>query len=282
MKYRQPSQTESTRVEKMSLRVERSNLHRSPRSLKGSLAMTRRGYALLLAVVITSAVLSTASALASIIISEIRQTRQITGAISAYANAEESTERALFLLRQTNTPVSKLGNFLPQGTVITPYEEKQYFTILENDFIALPIPADVDAGETKPRIVGWEYDQKCSASWIEITTIAWKEGEFISSRQPRSYKSDFLDMNSNITISFPDNSTPVEMRVRALYCDITRLTVSGIPGRYRIVARGQEGDVAQAIETSITRKPPASGLFDFVLFSECELGKGIGRGCDKF
>ena len=230
-----------------------------------------RGYALLLAVVITSAVLSAASALAGIIIAEIRQTRETSSAIAAYMNAEQSTERAIFLLRQSDTPLDDLTG-IPEGTTIERYSEPQHFSIPENDFVALPIPQDDTF--TAPRIAGWEIAQECPhTGWIEVTTVTWQDDEFNSRRQPYP-----LDRGSSAVIdaTFPEG-TPVEMRIRALYCDINDLQIQNIPGRYRIVARGELGNVAQAIETFITRKPPASGFFDFVLFSECEVIKGGNR-----
>lgn len=243
---------------------------RSPiESIRDSRA--HRGYALLLAVVITSAVLSTASALAGIIIAEIRQTRQTSGAIAAYVRAEEATERAIFLLRQSDTPLDDLTG-ISEGTMIARDNARQHFSIRENDFVALPIPQDEVF--TTPRIVGWEIDSECAhASWIEVTTITWEGDEFNSRRQPYPLSAE---ESGNINALFPEG-TPVEMRIRALYCDIRDLEIENIPGRYRIVARGKQGDVVQAIETFITRKPPASGLFDFVLFSECEVIKGGGR-----
>ena len=232
----------------------------------------REGYALLLAVVITSAVLSAASALAGIIIGEIRQTRQTSGAIAAYAAAEQSTERAIFLLRQSDTPLDDLAG-IPEGTTIERYNEPQHFSIPESDFVSLPIsPISQDDVFTAPRISGWEIAECPHTSWIEVTTITWQNDEFNNLRQPYPLN----EGGAAIAATFPEG-TPVEMRIRALYCDINDLQIENIPGRYRIVATGQQGDVRQAIETFITRKPPASGLFDFVLFSECEVIKGGGR-----
>ena len=234
-----------------------------------------RGYALLLSVVITSAVLSTASALAGIILTEIRQTRQTSGAISAYAQAEQSAERALFILRQTDMSVSELQEILPEETTVALYDEAQHFHILENDFVSLPIP-EGDAPFVPPAVIDWEIAECPNESWIEVTTVTWQDGEFKNRRQPypllRAGSGDREDINP----IFPEG-IPVEMRIRALYCDIEDLAVDHIPGRYQIVSRGQQGDVVQALETFIIRKPPAAGLFDFVFFSECEVIKGDTR-----
>ena len=63
------------------------------------------------------------------------------------------------------------------------------------------------------------------------------------------------------------------MRIRALYCDINKLTVSHIPGRVKVVSVAEEDNKKQALETNLSRKAPISGLFDFVIFSEEEIVK---------
>ncbi|OGL66624.1 hypothetical protein A3D58_02020 [Candidatus Uhrbacteria bacterium RIFCSPHIGHO2_02_FULL_46_47] len=237
----------------------------------------RRGYSLLLAVLITSTVLSAASALATIIISEIRQTRQTAGAIQARASAEQKTERVLYLLRKTELPLDQIAG--ATGAAVSSSQDPQYFSIQENDFVSLPISVDGEVSDIAPRITTittWKPAEACasaSASWIEVTPISWNGAEFISQRYPYSH-SDFTS-EGQLRIAFPAGGTPVEMRIRALYCDIDNLAVEDIPGRVRIVASGQSGDVSQSLQTLMVRRPPASGLFDFVIFSESEIKKGL-------
>ena len=266
---------------------------------------SERGYALLLAVVITSAVLSAASALAGIVLSEIRQTREIANVITAQVSAESDIEEGLFILRkggyevlcpspssggaaspftclpqsQCNTPTAaEAGNTACEAPPLRP------FAIAENDFVAFPlspsnIPGTFRITEWTPQSPSVENDA-CGTdgarSWIEVTSIAWNDQDpanplFETSRHPYSYASDYSE--SRVT-DIPIPAHTVEVRIRALYCSIAGLSAD-LPARVILRATGQEGNVRQTSEVAVPRVASVSGLFDFVIFSECELNKGI-------
>ncbi|MBI4135817.1 hypothetical protein HY477_03725 [Candidatus Uhrbacteria bacterium] len=243
----------------------------------------RSGYALLLAVLITSAVLSSATALASIVIAEIRQTRDVASAIIAYAQAEEQVDKAIFMLRHTDLDradsVSGFNEIMEylDGADVAVETRPQYFQIPENDFVSLSIPQDAILGESPSiDITRWGLVDENCVSWIEVSSVAWNtdiggSDPFVTYRQSYS-QNDFI--NTGLEIPFGVAGMPIEMRIRSLYCDIAELGVSGIPGRIRISAIGQEGSVQQAVETLIVRYPPAAGFADFAIFSECSVIKG--------
>lgn len=238
----------------------------------------RRGYALLLALVIVSAVLSAASALARIVLSEIRQTRELISSIQAYSEAESINENALFIVRSSES-VEEIRDLLPAGVMVEEIQDAQYFSIADSDFVSLSVPFSSGRGIIQPRIIEWTPSAECAAqSWIEVTTIAWNqdasagEDPFQIQRYPFSRASDFETVSSSDIIQFPIG-IPTEMRIRALFCEINRLGVSGIPGRLRVVSRATERGVQQVLETHIPQRAPVSGLFDFVIFSEEEIVK---------
>lgn len=238
----------------------------------------RRGYALLLALVIVSAVLSAASALSRIVLSEIRQTRELVNSIQAYGEAESAAEETLFLVRNSES-LKAAQDRLPSGVTVEEVAEAQYFTIGDSDFISLPIPVNQNRGLVQPRITEWTPNPECVASsWIEVTTISWNQNSpagtdpFQVRRYPFSRESDFAAVSGSDIIQFPAG-IPTEMRVRALFCGIERLGIAGIPGRLRVVSSSNEKGVRQTIETYIPQRAPVSGLFDFVIFSEEEIVK---------
>lgn len=235
-----------------------------------------RGYSLLLAVIIISAVLTAASALARIVISEIRQTREVGSAIVAHADAESRVEQSIFLLRQTELNLADIQSRF-ENLTLELETRPQYSSIAQNDFASFPVDQDVPANSVTPRIVRWELADPQCPGWIEVAAIAWDPAQtppFLTNRHSYSYTSDRAALADGSAISFPSGARPLELRVKALYCDITELGVEGVPGRILIESIGEEGDVRQAIETLVVRQSPAGGLFDYVIFSECSLIKG--------
>ncbi|MBI2552538.1 hypothetical protein HYW17_04555 [Candidatus Uhrbacteria bacterium] len=251
---------------------------RGPARLKFFPRKNLDGYALLLALVIVSAVLSAASALARIVLSEIRQTRELVDSIQAYGQAESLSETALFLVRNRESLDDAQGAF-PSGVTVEEAAEAQYFTIEDSDFVSLPIPLSQGREQVNPRIIEWTPQAQCAdVSWIEITTISWNQGPpadedpFQFQHYQFSRGSNFNAVSGSDIIQFPPG-IPTEMRVRALFCGIERLGISGIPGRLRVASSATEKGVRQTIETYIPQRAPVSGLFDFVIFSEEEIVK---------
>lgn len=231
-----------------------------------------RGYALLLAVVITSTVLSAATALAGIVLAEIRQTRDVGSAAIAQIRAENTIEEGLFLLRRGGYELLRQWGDR-DGRTVENTAPLQPFQIAENDFISFPVNADVSGGQMS--ITRWVPSADCAEdggeSWIEVAAIAWdpalRGGPFDTVRLPRSYQSD-----REAPVAILPNT--VEIRVRALFCDIDEFNVD-IPTRVLIRATADELGVRQTAEVAIPRAAPVSGLFDFVIFSECEIFKGL-------
>jgi len=238
-------------------------------------------------VVITSAVLSAASALAGIVLSEIRQTREIGKAIVAQVAAESDIELGLFILRKGGhallntrespfTFTARCEDQDTSGTVALQACEApplRPFPILENDFVAFPLPPSATASDM--RITAWEPGSDCgsdgSSSWIEVASIGWNAENpdsplFETVRHPYPY-SERLEV-------IPIPAHTVEVRVRALYCSIASLNVD-LPARVILSATAQEEGVRQTAEVAVPRAASVSGLFDFVIFSECELTKGL-------
>lgn len=226
-----------------------------------------RGYALLLAVLILSTVLAGATALANIVISGIRQTREVSNAIVAYANAESDVEQALYELRKNeqlpiadNNDADGVTREVQETQPIVPYR------IAENDFVSLPVPPNFSGNIEIPQ---WEAEPNC-ASWLEVSFVNLDLAndtvqDTLRQTQPLT--------NASLTITPPSGA--LEMRLRALYCDIERLEVNGLTSRVIIQSTADVAGAKQSIEVTVPREAPAAGLFDFVLFSEEDLTKDV-------
>lgn len=228
-----------------------------------------RGYALLLAVLILSTVLAGATALANIVISGIRQTREVSNSIIAYAAAESDVEQALYELRKQDLLPSSHG---PENGVTREVNVDQPavpYRIGENDFASLPVSPKFTGNIAIPQ---WEVEQNCASSWIEISRVGLGSGDALSTDRAPHARTE-TTTTQPLTINIPAGT--IELRIRALYCDIERLSVAGLNSRVIIKSTAEVAGAKQAIEVTVPREAPASGLFDFVLFSEEDLTKDV-------
>src|SRR3989344_4631086 len=124
----------------------------------------RKGYSLLLSVIITSAVLSTATALAGIILSEVRQTREVGDAIGAQLEAEGIIEEGLFVLRKGSYAMLRSENspWAGEGREVSDAAPLRPFRIEENDFISLPIESS--SSSVRMQATRWVPSATCSNS----------------------------------------------------------------------------------------------------------------------
>jgi hypothetical protein len=82
------------------------------------------------------------------------------------------------------------------------------------------------------------------------------------------------------------------VRLRAKVCDIADLAITAyqndnaggavvpIPSRVAVESTGTFGTARQSVELRLPRLQPLSGVFDYVVFSQCSLLKGVsGPAC---
>lgn len=248
------------------------------------------GYSLLLAVLLTSTIIVSAVALARVVVLNLRQVQNIDRSISAYSAASSGIEKDLFLIKKANLNLTGTSQTSQVGdatvTVTVQQSGDASFGIAENDFAVLDLPAS--HALTSMQISSG--DDNCPGAWLEVSLAAWDatNGFEQLSRQPYSLSSDFSGPGHSISIDLPTN-TITQVRLKALYCDIAKITVYGIrvdgqteplPSRLTIKAVGEYGGAVQALQAAVLEKSPLSGLFDFVVFSECPLLKGEIGQCE--
>ena len=220
---------------------------------------------MLLAVLILSTVLAGATALANIVISGIRQTRDVVNTIQAYTRAESDVEQALYDLRKNEQlPLADsdgsdgVTREVQETQPVVPYQ------IAENDFVSLVVSPAFSGDIVIP---SWEVENNC-ASWIEISRVGWDSDNGLTTNRQTLPHAD-----EPLTINIPTGTT--EVRIRALYCDIARLTVNNLNSRVIIRSTAEVSGAKQSWEVTVPRQAPAAGLFDFVLFSEGDLVKSV-------
>jgi hypothetical protein len=138
-----------------------------------------------------------------------------------------------------------------------------------------------------------EWTPQCAApgdvSMIEVSYIGWDPAVGWSAATEQKFK--YSAPESPAVINVFSNTKSYRVRIKALYCDVSNVRVTAwgsenagnppisIPARIILTSTGQYGTLRQAVKMIMPRKSPMSGLYDYVLFSECSLVKGEAATC---
>lgn len=243
----------------------------------------RSGYALLVALLVTTTIVAGSAALARVIVANLRQNQFVDRATTAMIAASSGLEQGLFLVRRLERVPVPGEVFIIEGVgakvsmrINDDPAEASRFKIAKDDSIVLDLPAGVSVARIE--IPVWTPAEGCTPSWIETAISLLGEDGFSTDRGLHSLA------NAPITLDVAaPGSDRVELRIRALYCDIKQLEVIALsseeisiplPARVVIDSVGEYFGSRQALRAVLPASAPLSGLFDFVLFSGSAISKG--------
>jgi len=247
------------------------------------------GTVLLFALLVMSAVMIGSVGVGSLILNMLQQTKTVDQSVIAFYAAETGIEESLYNARKTGKlPNSYIARSLTGGsvwsTVVTDTKEIIYAVIPENEFIEVNL-YDPEAATIATDIASVEIDwtDSCGGcSVLRASMVGWIPGgpiAWVPNADTRTY--DFASRPAVITTGPPNKLYKLRLRARnATLEDVTiRAYDSGgglepLPGRVEIDVTGKFGDVNRRLQASMLHGAPLSGIFDFVLFSECSLVKG--------
>lgn len=237
------------------------------------------GNILLLALLIMSGIVGAGVTLATIVISQIRQGSNIESSLVAYYAAESGVEKNLYDIRKTDTPwknMEDLSGELGKASWTSKIEsrEKQIFRDLkQNDTLQVDLfDPDQISGGAGVGVLRVDWEDGCEHSSIEMSITAWTPGAGWADNTVKFLYSSGSETNNSF-----DTDMAYRVRIKALYCDINNLAVRAydtdnkivpIPARVIINSVGSFSGVKQAIQATMPRISPMSGLYDYVLFSE--------------
>lgn len=240
----------------------------------------RSGYALLVALLVTTTIVAGSAALARVIIANLRQNQFVDRATTALIAASSGLEQGLFWARRLErvpAPGEVItlasGNATVSVRINDDLAAGARFSIPKDDSVVLDLPADVSVAQVK--IPVWTTAEECASSWIETALSSWNEG-FSTVRGLHS------STDVPITLDLQDNGIQKQLRIKSLYCDIKQLEVvalSGVntiplPARVVLDSVGEYQGSRQMLRAIFPATPPLSNLFDFVLFSGSPIKKG--------
>jgi hypothetical protein len=265
-----------------------------------------RGTSLLLGILVMTGIIAIGLAMAGIIISELKLSKNIDEATIAYYAAETGIEKSLHRVktgRHDNDTLGKVmddirsdemtfsSNNASWSTSESTSAESSIKVNLKQDQSTQIDLYDPDSGATidvESVYIIWS-ERNCStpgASWVEASFISWQTG---LAWGEESSKVEKRMLSEGTILNDPNPQKPYRLRVRALYCDIDNLEIKaykhdnpnveiddplGIPSRIFIKSIGSFGTkTEQAITASMPWKLPLMGVADFDIFSGGDIEK---------
>lgn len=257
-----------------------------------------KGSVLLLALLVMSTIMAASTGLAVIVISEIRQSRSIDNAILAYYGAESGVEESLYKIRKEKESIENLVKeeelsngvnwWIGADDISNMVEKISVAELKKEQFIELDI-YDPTAGEpTNIRYLGISVGE--GSGNVEVSWFGWQGGNLseykvIPSVLLEENERQIIDLTSGVGPQFA-----YRVKIKSLNNDIQLLEVKAysinpiededaeselMPARIRSTVRGEYRGSRQAIYFEMPRQSPLGGLFDFVLFSEESIIKGL-------
>lgn len=227
--------------------------------------------------------------LSSLILSSLQQTRALDGAATAYYAAESGIEDALFTARRTNVfpPSVPAAQTLANGATWTRTvqggQPVMYVDAIPQDSLVEAALYDPDAPTTATDIdhvqITWT-DQCSGCSVLKATLVGWLAGGPIV-WDPNATTYQFTGGTASLSVGGVGKLYRLRLVASGAAIDSVQIRAYNaanapvnIPGQVNVTATGDYGGVRQTLIATFPRETPLSGVFDFVLFSECSLVKG--------
>jgi hypothetical protein len=275
------------------------------------------GNVLLLALLVMAGIMTAGLGIGAIILNEIKQARNIDFSTVAYYAAEAGVEQAIYKLRKEDAvlvcPVGECGanGFCSGGereacisttgdlsnasrwARTTADKELQIYGKIEKDNsmqVDLFDPENAIAAGIESVKIEWVSNCILPAvSTIEVSFISWDPAVGWSEATEKKFK--YTSLASPVINNSFSSAKSYRLRIKSLYCDIGNVVVTAwgadnaappqieIPARIVLNSTGEYSIARQAIRVTMPRRSPMSGLYDYVLFSECSLVKGDEAVC---
>ncbi len=255
----------------------------------------QRGTVLLMALIIMSGVVISSMGVGSLIVSSLQQSRSLDNGITAYYAAESGVEDGLYAVRHQDTlPASvttarTLGNNATWTRTVTSSESVVYAGTISQDAVYEIALYDPEASTTSLNIGSLQvtWSDSCSGcSVVQTSLVGWKSGGPVL-WDPNATVNLYTWSGSGVAIAVPDTTKLYRFRMTAKNADMQNVQIraldtggapTNVPGRVRIDGLGTFNQNTQKLTATLPRGVPLSGIFDFVVFSECSLVKGGASG----
>ncbi len=256
-----------------------------------------RGDILPLALVVMATIVLGAFTLGFLILQGLLRTRDLDASTVAYYAADSGVERQLYAVRKLSANVSALAamsanyangsSWSASGSGFKTTNAKTFSKISAGDFqfvdLFNPDQLNMASGVAQVR---WTYTaavgcilEVAYAQW-DVSKASILPSQFMVQEDNIGIPTHFLDI---------DPQHAYRIRFRPKGCQVTNLSVSAytipgdiatvpFPGDITVASQGVYGKTTQSISVTMPRLEILSGIFSYVLFSECTLYKDSSGG----
>lgn len=236
----------------------------------------------------------------SVVLEGSARARSTDASVAAYYMADSGIERQLYEVRKNNQTVSYLatlgGSYFNGGSWVStgayePATGKKFTQVATSSFAVIDL-FDPDNLTSPPGIgelvLTWAKDPSCTApmSNIEVSYAYWELSGGIP-QWPSDNQFVVLPKNGSgsLTVSPLDPNRAYRVRLKAFDCAAVNVNAAlfdpggapkAFPGDITLGAEGTYSKTTQKIAVTMPKLDVLSGLFGYVIFSECTLVKGSG------
>ncbi|MBI4139155.1 hypothetical protein HY479_03330 [Candidatus Uhrbacteria bacterium] len=252
--------------------------------------MLAKGNILPLALIMTFTILLAGIGIGTVVLEGSQRARDTDDSVSAYYMADSGIERELFEIRKRNQTAAfaaGLASSYPNAgawastSALEQADQKVFSLIAAEDFRVIDL-FDPDSLGAAPDV------DEIDISWsgggdLEVGYAQWASGATVIWPSEDSYVIQH-GFSPSMVIPGLDPTKAYRIRIKAQDVDASNVTVTvrkgGVvkpfPGDLVLSAEGTYGKATQNIVVTLPKSDVLSGLYSFVVFSECQLLKGVG------
>jgi len=249
----------------------------------------RPGNILPLALLLTFMMLLAGIGIGTVVLEGSARAKDTDESVSAYYMADSGIERQLYEIRKNNASlpdVAEISSEYPNAGLwvstagLEQSMQKVIPVIPEHDLAVIDIfePDNLSAAANIDMIrISWMGSGQIDAGyaqWTSGATVIWPSDDAFVSR---------LGFPPGMALSGLDPSHAYRIRLRAVNGSAENVTVQvyrggtlvPFPGDITLGAEGTFGKATQKIVVTMPKFDVLSGLYSYVVFSECQLLKGV-------
>lgn len=275
-------------------------LRRRERALRGASPV---GSTLLLALLILGGLVATSVVMGAIVVTRLRTIRLMDDRVLASYAAESGVEDLLYQVRKASNLTSITAErALDRGAV---WQRTGRATVEE---LLVTVPRDAveqldlfDPSGALDQAVGIQalrlYVQRPDPSaWLEVTWVPWlASGAWAPSMGRALFGPSELESERRVDLlAHPIGGAAVayRVRIRAIAGSLGTVRIRAtsdrdgqqlvsFPARVQARSVGRRGNAQSALQVSFPARFPLAPIFDYVVFSECDLVKGDEVRCPQ-
>jgi hypothetical protein len=260
----------------------------------------RRGSTLLLAIIVLSAMFAIGTGFSYLVLDRLRDAQRVDQLSMAVYAAESGVEEFLYQQRHDSgeTELSRqrdLTNGASWALMQQQSLDEGVYSIQKDGSEQIDLfPINTGSGPINISALRFHSLASDPGAWLEITWIPWFASGEWSPVSERSIVSP-SDLTSGVLVpllvrQIVTRPTGYRVRLRAIGGNLNDVRVRAtadvqgaisvpMPTRQRAVIVGQMGNASYAMAVEFPERPALAPIFDFVLFSECDIVKGEEVQC---